>query len=74
MKSIAKSLAIALFGGAMASVPVVAQTVTIDYDHSVNFLKFKIPYTWEKGSRHRPQRRRPDHHRRQSRYGRQIYE
>jgi hypothetical protein len=47
MKSIAKSLAVAVFGIAMASVPVVAQTVTIDYDHSVNFLKFKT-YTWEK--------------------------
>lgn len=47
MKSIAKSLAIALFSVATASVPVMAQTVTIDYDHSVNFLKFKT-YTWEK--------------------------
>jgi hypothetical protein len=47
MISIAKSLAIALFGVAMTSASVLAQTVTIDYDHSVNFLKFKT-YTWEK--------------------------
>ena len=37
----------ALFGVAIASAPVLAQTVTVDYDHSVNFLKFKT-YTWEK--------------------------
>jgi hypothetical protein len=47
MKSIAKALAIALFGAAMTVAPTLAQTVTIDYDHSVNFLKFKT-YTWEK--------------------------
>jgi hypothetical protein len=31
----------------MAVAPVLAQTVTIDYDHTVNFLKFKT-YTWQK--------------------------
>jgi hypothetical protein len=31
----------------MAGAPILAQTVTIDYDHTVNFLKFKT-YTWEK--------------------------
>ncbi len=47
MKVIAKMLATALVGTAMAGAPILAQTVTIDYDHSVNFLKFKT-YTWEK--------------------------
>jgi len=47
MKSFATVLATVLVGAAMAAAPVVAQTVTIDYDHSVNFLKFKT-YTWEK--------------------------
>jgi hypothetical protein len=47
MKSIAKTLAAALVGMAMAGAPILAQTVTIDYDHTVNFLKFKT-YTWEK--------------------------
>jgi hypothetical protein len=47
MRSIARSLAVALFGVAISSAPVIAQTVTIDYDHSVNFPKFKT-YTWEK--------------------------
>jgi hypothetical protein len=47
MKSIARVLATALFGTAMAATPLLAQTVTIDYDHTVNFLKFKT-YTWEK--------------------------
>ena len=47
MKSIARVLATALFGTAMATTPLLAQTVTIDYDHSVNFLKFKT-YTWQK--------------------------
>ena len=47
MKSLVKALAAALVSTAMAAVPAVAQTVTIDYDHSVNFLKFKT-YTWEK--------------------------
>jgi hypothetical protein len=47
MTSIAKMLATALFGTAMAAVPIMAQTVTIDYDHTVNFLKFRT-YTWER--------------------------
>lgn len=47
MTSITKILATTLFGVAIAATPILAQTVTIDYDHSVNFLKFKT-YTWEK--------------------------
>jgi hypothetical protein len=47
MRFIARVLAVALFGMAMTAVHVLAQTVTIDYDHTVNFLKFKT-YTWEK--------------------------
>jgi hypothetical protein len=47
MRSIGRILAAALFGTAMAAAPIVAQTVTIDYDHSVNFAKFKT-YTWQK--------------------------
>jgi len=47
MTSIAKFLATALFGAAITGAPILAQTVTIDYDHSVNFLKFKT-YTWDR--------------------------
>lgn len=47
MKVIARILATALVGTAMVGAPILAQTVTIDYDHSVNFLKFKT-YSWEK--------------------------
>ena len=47
MRSIAKIVATGLFGIAMAATPVLAQTATIDYDHTVNFLKFKT-YTWAK--------------------------
>ena len=47
MMSITKMLATTLFGVAIAATPVLAQTVTIDYDHSVNFLKFKS-YTWDR--------------------------
>jgi hypothetical protein len=47
MKSFARALATALVGTAIATAPVLAQTVSIDYDHAVNFLKFKT-YTWEK--------------------------
>ena len=47
MRSIAKMLATALFGVAIVGTPILAQTVTIDYDHSVNFMKFKT-YTWDK--------------------------
>jgi hypothetical protein len=47
MRSIAQRLAAALFLTAIAAAPALAQTPTIDYDHSVNFLKFKT-YTWQK--------------------------
>ncbi len=47
MTSITNRLATALFLTVIAAAPAFAQTVTIDYDHSVNFLKFKT-YTWEK--------------------------
>jgi hypothetical protein len=47
MTSIAKMLATALLGFAIVGAPLMAQTVTIDYDHTVNFLKFKT-YTWDK--------------------------
>ena len=47
MRFIARALATALFATAMAATPLLAQTVTIDYDHSVNFLKFKT-YTWQR--------------------------
>lgn len=47
MRFIARTMATALFVTAVAATPLLAQTVTIDYDHSVNFLKFKT-YTWQK--------------------------
>jgi hypothetical protein len=47
MKSIARFLTAGIFGMALAATAVPAQTVTIDYDHTVNFLKFKT-YTWAK--------------------------
>jgi len=47
MRSIARVLAAVLFTTAVAAAPALAQTVTVDYDHTVNFLKFKT-YTWEK--------------------------
>ena len=47
MRSMTKMLATVLFGVAIAGTPILAQTVTIDYDHSVNFLKFKT-YTWDR--------------------------
>ena len=47
MTSITNRLATALFVTVIAAAPALAQTVTIDYDHSVNFLKFKT-YTWQK--------------------------
>jgi Domain of unknown function (DUF4136) len=47
MRSIARVLATGFFAIAMAATPLLAQTVTIDYDHTVNFLKFKT-YTWGK--------------------------
>lgn len=45
MKTIAKTLAAALFAIAMAGAPILAQTITIDYDHTVNFLELRT-YTW----------------------------
>jgi len=47
MNFIARAVATALFATAMAATPLLAQTVTIDYDHTINFLKFKT-YTWQK--------------------------
>jgi hypothetical protein len=47
MKSIGNALATALFAAVMAATPLLAQTVTVDYDHTVNFQKFKT-YTWQK--------------------------
>lgn len=47
MKSFARALATTLVGAVVAAVPAAAQNATIDYDHSVNFLKFKT-YTWDK--------------------------
>ncbi|HEY4380832.1 MAG TPA: DUF4136 domain-containing protein [Acidobacteriaceae bacterium] len=47
MKSLVRHFAVAIFCAATLGAPVVAQTVTIDYDHSVDFLKFKT-YTWGK--------------------------
>ena len=47
MKYLARLFAVTLFGAAIAGAPIMAQTVTIDYDHTVNFLKFKT-YTWGK--------------------------
>jgi hypothetical protein len=45
MKSIAKYLATALFCAIVVGGSALAQTVNIDYDHTVNFMKFKT-YTW----------------------------
>ena len=47
MRFIARTMATALFGTAIAATPLLAQTVTIDYNHTVNFQKFKT-YTWQK--------------------------
>jgi hypothetical protein len=47
MTSITRRLATALFLTVIAAAPALAQTATIDYDHSVNFLKFKT-FSWEK--------------------------
>jgi hypothetical protein len=47
MKLLARILAIALFGAAVAGIPAKAQAVTVDYDHTINFLKFKS-YTLQK--------------------------
>ena len=40
MTTIAKMLGTVLFA-AIAGAPAMAQTVTVDYDHSVNFNKFR---------------------------------
>jgi Domain of unknown function (DUF4136) len=47
MRNIARTLAIGLFAVAMLGAPILAQTPSIDYDHTVNFLKFKT-YTWQR--------------------------
>jgi hypothetical protein len=46
MTPIAKTLGTLLFA-AVAGAPLMAQTVTIDYDHTINFNKFRT-YTWDK--------------------------
>jgi len=40
MTSIAKMLTTALFGAAFAGAPALAQAVNVDYDHTINFLKY----------------------------------
>jgi hypothetical protein len=47
MRSIARTLALGLFAFGAAATPILAQTAVIDYDHTVNFIKFKT-YTCEK--------------------------
>lgn len=47
MKSIVRTMAAAFFCIVLAGASALAQSVTIDYDHTVNFLKFKT-YTWAK--------------------------
>ena len=47
MKTIARMLATALFGATVAVTPVLAQAVNIDYDHTVDFSKFRT-FTWAK--------------------------
>ena len=47
MRSIAKMLAAALFGTLLAGASALAQAVNVDYDHTINFLKYKS-YTLEK--------------------------
>ena len=47
MTSIAKMLATALFCTVIAGAPAMAQAVSVDYDHTINFLKYKS-YTWQK--------------------------
>ncbi len=46
MKNVAKTIATGLFAVALAAFPALAQTSAIDYDHTVNFLKFTT-YTWQ---------------------------
>jgi hypothetical protein len=47
MRYLARMLATVFFGVAMAGISTQAQTASVDYDHSVNFLKLKT-YTWGK--------------------------
>jgi Domain of unknown function (DUF4136) len=47
MKAFANLFAAALFSSVLAGVPAMAQAVTVDYDHTINFLKFKS-YTLQK--------------------------
>lgn len=47
MRYLARMLATAFFGVALAGSSTQAQTANIDYDHSINFLKLKT-YTWGK--------------------------
>jgi hypothetical protein len=47
MRPIAKMLATALFGAALGGTTARAQAVNVDYDHSINFLKYKS-YTLQK--------------------------
>ena len=48
MRFIAKTLATALFGALIAGAPAaVAQATSIDYDHTINFLKYRS-YTLQK--------------------------
>jgi hypothetical protein len=47
MRTIASLLSAGVFGISLTGASIHAQTVNIDYDHTVNFLKFKT-YSWEK--------------------------
>lgn len=47
MKLLSNMLATAFFGAVIAGVPATAQGVSVDYDHTINFLKFKS-YTLQK--------------------------
>ena len=47
MRSFATKLATVLFGAALAAMPILAQTATIDYDHSLNLDKYQT-YSWNK--------------------------
>lgn len=46
MKALTRALAFVSFA-ALTAAPILAQNATIDYDHTVNFLKFKT-YSWGK--------------------------
>lgn len=47
MKSFAKMFGAAMFGAYLLGTPLLAQTINIDYDHSVDFKQYKS-YHWEK--------------------------